>query len=145
MIVTVFWHGRSTRDLSPRRVWAPSRSAEPLRKRGVAVTDAFRAGDELPAQIEAVQTARASEVALWLDAWNSLAVGDVLLGAGAKPRATDDPLRLCPERWLGKATHDDLRESLRPLLERPVERVLPAHGAPLYDGGHEALRGVLGA
>ena len=33
---------------------------------------------------------------------------------------TDEPLRLCPERWLGKATHRDLRASLRPLLDLPV-------------------------
>ena len=46
----------------------------------------------------------------------------------AKPRATDDPLRLCPQRWLGKGTHADLRESLRPLLDLPVERVLVRTG-----------------
>src|SRR2546430_13447017 len=42
----------------------------------------------------------------WMPRQRALAVGDVLLGAGAKPHATDDPLRLCPERWLGGgATH----------------------------------------
>ena len=70
-------------------------------------------------------------------------VGDVLLGAGAKPRATSEPLRLCPERWLGKPTHEDLRRSLRPLLELPVERVLVSHGEPVLADGKRELGRVL--
>jgi hypothetical protein len=69
----------------------------------------------------------------------------VLLRAGAKPRPTSDPLRLCPERWLGKASHEDLRESLRPLLELPLERVLVSHGEPVLRDGKRALAGVLAA
>ena len=143
VLLTVFWHGRSTRDLRARRVWAQSRSAQPLRNRGVQVTDSFRAGDELPAGIRAFDTARVNEVVYWLPAQKALAVGDVLLGAGAKPRATDDPLRLCPERWLGKATHDDLRAKLRPLLELPVQRVLVSHGEPVLRNAKRALETVL--
>jgi hypothetical protein len=53
-------------------------------------------------------------------------------------------LRLCPERWLGGgATHADLRESLAPLLELPVERVLVAHGEPVLSGGLRELERVL--
>jgi glyoxylase-like metal-dependent hydrolase (beta-lactamase superfamily II) len=141
VLLTVFWHGRSTDALGARHVWAPSRSATPLRNRGVAVTDPFRAGDELPAGIRAVQTARASEVAYWLPEQHAIAVGDVLLGAGAKPRPTAAPLRFCPDGWLGTRTHDDLRASLRPLLELPVARVLVSHGEPvLADGGRVLAR-----
>jgi glyoxylase-like metal-dependent hydrolase (beta-lactamase superfamily II) len=143
VLLTVFWHGRSTRDLAAGRVWASSRSAGPLRNRGVNVTDVFRAGDELPAGIRAVQTARVNEVVFWLPDQRAVVVGDVLLGAGAKPRATQDPLRLCPERWLGKATHADLRATLRPLLELPVELVLTAHGEPVLSGGRDELKKVL--
>jgi len=145
VLVTVFWHGRSTGELPPTRVWAQKRSAQPLRNRGVEVSDPFAAGDPLPAGIEAFQTARANEVVYWLPEQRAVAVGDVLLGAGAKPRATDDPLRLCPERWLGKGTLDDLRASLRPLLDLPVERVLVSHGPPVLEGGGEALARVLAA
>jgi glyoxylase-like metal-dependent hydrolase (beta-lactamase superfamily II) len=144
VLVTVFWHGRSTAELDAGRVWAQSRSARPLENRGVTVTDSFRAGDELPAGIRAFQTARSNEVVFWLPEQRAIVVGDVLLGAGAKPRATSDPLRLCPERWLGKGTHDDLRETLRPLLELPVELVLTAHGAPVIEDGAAALKKVLG-
>ena len=90
-----------------------------------------------------MESARSGEVVYWLPQQKTVAVGDVLLGAGAKPHATDEPLRLCPERWLGKATHDDLRESLAPLLELPVEHVLVSHGDPVLSGGADALATVL--
>jgi hypothetical protein len=143
VLLTVFWHGRSTAGVGAAHIWASSRSARPLGNRGINVTDVFRAGDELPAGIQAFQTARANEVVFWLPEQRALVVGDVLLGAGAKPRATRDPLRLCPERWLGKATHGDLRASLSTLLELPVELVLTAHGEPVLSGAQEALRTVL--
>src|SRR6476659_2363083 len=142
ILVTVYWHGRSTGELGAKRVWASARSNRPLESRGIEVTDAFRAGDELPGGIRAFQTARAAEVVYWLPDQRALVVGDVLLGAGAKPRATDDPLRLCPERWLGKQTHDDLRVSLQPVLELPVERVLVSHGRPVLQDGAAALEAV---
>jgi hypothetical protein len=143
VLVTVYWHGRTTEQIETRHVWASTRSAQPLRNRGIAVTDVFRASDELPGGIRAFQTARAAEVLYWLPEQRALVVGDVLLGAGAKPRPTDEPLRLCPQRWLGKQTHDDLRESLRPVLELPVERVLVSHGKPVLAGGTAALAAVV--
>jgi len=143
VLLTVYWHARSTRGLGAPRVWAPSRSAQPLRNRGIEVTDLVGGDGDLPGGIQAFPTARASEVAYWLPDQRALVVGDVLLGAGARPRATDEPLRLCPERWLGKPTHADLRESLRPLLELPVERVLLGHGGPVLANGKRELERVL--
>ena len=143
VLVTVYWHGRSTSDVDVGRIWASTRSAQPLRNRGIGVTDSFRGGDELPGGIRAFQTARAAEVVYWLPDQRALVVGDVLLGAGAKPRPTDDSLRLCPEGWLGKQTHDDLRSSLQPVLELPVERVLVSHGRPVLHDGAAALEAVL--
>ena len=142
MLVTVYWHVRSTGRIGTEHVWASTRSAQPLRNRGIDVTDAFRAGDDLPGGIRAFQTARAAEVAYLLPDQRALVVGDVLLGAGARPRPTDDALRLCPERWLGKHTHEDLRASLRPVLKQPLERVLVSHGRPVLSGGGEALAAV---
>jgi hypothetical protein len=143
VLLTVFWHGRTTSELGAKHVWASTRSAQPLRNRGVEVTDPFRAGDDLPGAVQAFQTARVTEVAFWLPDQRSVVVGDVLLGAGAKPRPTSEPLRLCPERWLGKSTHADLKDSLRPLLDLPVERVLVSHGQPLLEDGKRALATVL--
>jgi glyoxylase-like metal-dependent hydrolase (beta-lactamase superfamily II) len=143
VLITVFWHGRTTADLETGRVWASTRSARPLENRGITVTDRFRAGDELPGCIQAFQTPRVTEVVFWLPEQHAVAVGDVLLGAGAKPGATPEPLRLCPERWLGKASHAELRESLRPLLDLPVEQVLVSHGEPVLGDARAALTAVL--
>ncbi len=140
ILLTVHWHARST---SARHVWAHRRTVRMLANRGVEVSHPFTAGDSLPGGIQAFETARPGEVVFWLPRQRALAVGDVLLGAGAKPHATDDPLRLCPERWLGKATHDDLRASLAPLLELPVSRVLVSHGKPVLRGDRRALAAVL--
>jgi glyoxylase-like metal-dependent hydrolase (beta-lactamase superfamily II) len=143
VLLTVFWHYRSTPDVRARHVWASSRTVKALANRGVTVTDPIRDDDALPGGVRAFETARRGELVYWLPKQRAVAVGDVLLGAGAKPRATDDPLRLCPERWLGQATHADLRRSLRPLLELPVQRVLVSHGAPVLRAGKRALENVL--
>jgi hypothetical protein len=142
VLLTVFWHGRSTGGLEASHVWASKRSIRRLRNRGVEVTDTVEDA-RLPGGIRAFATARDSEVVYWLPQQKAVAVGDVLLGAGAKPRATSDALRLCPQRWLGRATHEDLRRSLRPLLDLPVQRVLVSHGEPVLRAGKRALEGVL--
>ena len=107
------------------------------------MTQPIDAETTLPGGISAFSTARESELVYWLPTQRSLAIGDVLLGAGAKPRPTRDPLRLCPERWLGKASHDELRASLRPLLDLPVQRVLVSHGKPVLRAGKRALAPVV--
>jgi glyoxylase-like metal-dependent hydrolase (beta-lactamase superfamily II) len=140
VLVTVFFHARSARA---RNVWAHEAMVRRLANRGVEVSRPFTEGDSLPGGIRAFETARSGEVVYWLPRQRAVAVGDVLLGAGAKPRDTGAPLRLCPERWLGKATHDDLRESLAPLLELPVSRVLVSHGEPVLRGGARALAAAL--
>jgi glyoxylase-like metal-dependent hydrolase (beta-lactamase superfamily II) len=137
--VTVFFHAREAHG----RVWAPTRLVRRLANRGVQVTDPFEPGDELPGGVRCFATAREGEVVYWLPEQRALVVGDVLLGAGAKPRASDEPLRLCPERWVAPAALDDLRASLRPLLELPVEQVLVSHGRPVERDGLAALRTLL--
>jgi glyoxylase-like metal-dependent hydrolase (beta-lactamase superfamily II) len=138
--ITVFWHARSARG----RVWAPKDQVRRLRNRGVEVTDPFEPGDELPGGVQCFDTARSGEVVYWLPDERALVVGDVLLGAGAKPRPTDDPLRLCPERWLQpKATHEDLEASLRPLLDLPIEAVYVSHGVPVLEDGRALLAELL--
>ena len=145
VLITVFWHYRSTPKLRAKRVWASSRTVKALANRGVTVTDPIAKNVLLPGGVQPFETARRGELVYWLPEQKSVAVGDVLLGSGAKPRATDDPLRLCPERWLGAATHDDLRRSLEPLLELPVQRVLVSHGKPVVRAGKRALERALRA
>jgi hypothetical protein len=143
VLLTVFFHLRSTATVGAPRVWAAKYSTRSAANRGVTVTDQLEGG--LPGGIVPFQTARRSEVVYWLPDHRSVVVGDVLLGAGAKPNATDAPLRLCPQRWLGGPTLDDLRKSLAPLLELPVERVLVSHGAPVLENGQRELERLLGS
>lgn len=143
VLITVYWHHRDADKVGAARTWATTRATRPLGNRGVGVTDAVDDDAVLPGGIRGFLTARPSEVVYWLPEQQAVVAGDVLLGAGAKPRATREPLRLCPERWLGKASHADLRASLRPLLELPVERVLPSHGAPVLRAGRPALEALL--
>lgn len=142
VLLTIYWHDRSVKALGAPHVWSSKRAARPLGNRGVAVTDDV-AGGGLPGGIAAFPTARTGEVVYWIPSERAVVVGDVLLGAGAKPRATDEPLRLCPERWLGAKTHDDLKASLRPLLALPVEQVLVSHGEPVTEDARRVLAALL--
>ncbi|HXF98980.1 MAG TPA: MBL fold metallo-hydrolase [Gaiellaceae bacterium] len=141
VLVTVFWHTRSTAGLVERygaRVWTTRRGRAPVERRAGRVTDAYRPGEPLPGGIEARPTARAGEVVLWLPRHAALVPGDVLLGDGA------GGLRLCPPSWLPAGrTLAELAASLRPLLALPVERVLVSHGEPVLSGGRDALAAAL--
>ena len=141
VLMTVFWHTRSTREIVGRyraRVWAPARGEQAIARRAGVVTDAFGEGDALPGGIEAFRTARAAEVVYWLPAQGSLVPGDVLLGDG------EGGIRLCPRSWLPEGrTPEQLADSLRLLLDLPVERVLLSHGEPLLSNAHGALAAAL--
>jgi glyoxylase-like metal-dependent hydrolase (beta-lactamase superfamily II) len=137
--ITTFFHARDACG----RVWAPKSLVRRLRNRGVEVTDPFELGDDLPGGVRCFDTARDGEVLHWIPSERALVVGDVLLGASAKPRATDAPLRLCPARWVAPATLDDLKASLRPLLDLPVEQLLVSHGAPVLEDGGARLRDTI--
>jgi glyoxylase-like metal-dependent hydrolase (beta-lactamase superfamily II) len=141
VLVTVFWHTRSTASLVERygaRVWAPSRGRGAIERRAGVVTDTFRRDDPLPGGIVACPTVRAAEVVFWIPQHRTLVPGDVLLGN------ENGGLRLCPPSWLPeKATPEKLVDSLRPLLDLPVERVLVSHGEPVLADGHKALATAL--
>ena len=141
VLLTVSWHVRSRSAVVERsgaRTWAPVRARAPIERRAVTVTDPFRAGDALPGGIEAFSTARASEVVYWLPQHGTLVPGDVILGSKG------GGLGLCPRSWLpSSTTREDLAESLRPLLDLPVERVLVSHGEPVLEDGRAALAAAL--
>ena len=143
VLVTVFWHARSGGELGAEHVWAHTRGVRKLKNRGVVVTEAFEKEPALPGGIKAFPTAREGEVVYWLPQQKALVVGDVLLGAGAKPHATSEPLRLAPENWLEGATTKQLVKSLLPLLDLPVERILVSHGDPVLQGGKDVLRQLI--
>ena len=143
VLVTVHWHARTAGELNAPHVWAPARAVRRLKNRGVVVTDPFEKDPELPGGIKALPCAREGEVLYWLPQQKALVAGDVLLGAGAKPHATSEPLRLCPENWLDGATTKQLVKSLLPILELPVERILVSHGDPVLQGGRDVLQALI--
>jgi glyoxylase-like metal-dependent hydrolase (beta-lactamase superfamily II) len=137
VLVTVFWHTRSADELAARygtEVWAPSRARKAVERRAGRAR-AFRPGDALPGGVEAFATARSNEVVFYLPAHRALVAGDVILGG---------PTRLCPDSWLPRGVgREDLRQSLLPLLDLDVERILLSHGEPVLEGGRAALAAVL--
>jgi hypothetical protein len=144
VLVTVFWHTRDTATMVERysaRVWAPRRGRTAIERRAGTVNDAFGPDDPLPGGVRALPTARAAEVVYWLPEHRALVPGDVLLGAGAKGGGTRGTrLRLCPKSWLPEKTSQAaLAESLRPLLDLPVERILVSHGEAVLEGALTAL------
>jgi glyoxylase-like metal-dependent hydrolase (beta-lactamase superfamily II) len=143
VLVTVFWHTRSAREIVERygaRVWATSRARAAVARRAGDVTDPFHPGDALPGKIEALASGRSTEVVYWLPEHRALVAGDVILGD------TAGELRFCPESWLPERTgHRELRSALQPVLDLPVERVLVSHGEPVLRDGRRALARLFGS
>ncbi len=150
VLLTVFWHGRSSREIADRygaEIWAHEKALQVEQTAAEAAggvhtqaacevepTRTFAFGETLPGGVEPVDAIRFDEAILWIPEHGALVFGDVVLGG---------PLRLCPESWLGEGTHADLKEALRPLLDLPVELVLPSHGEPVLENGHAALAAIL--
>jgi glyoxylase-like metal-dependent hydrolase (beta-lactamase superfamily II) len=123
VLVTLYWHARSARLLAERlgaRVWSSRRGATALRRRA-PVSDTFVPGQELPGGVVPYAAARGSEVVFWLPEQRALFAGDALLWR-------DSGLELCPQSWLPRGrTRQELAQSLKPLLELPVELLLISH------------------
>jgi len=85
-----------------------------------------------PFGIHAYAGREENDLVLWLPPVNAVVAGDTLSELG-------DGLEI----WLGdrrNVTREAVVERLRPLLDLPVELVLPAHGEP---AGRDALERVL--
>ena len=94
--------------------------------------------DRLPAGVRSFPAERQQEVVLWLEDARALVFGDAVLGDQS------GGLRICP--WFNFAA-DGARTvaALRPLLDLPVELVLPAHGNVVLKDGRVALASALDA
>jgi glyoxylase-like metal-dependent hydrolase (beta-lactamase superfamily II) len=137
VLITVYWHERSSRELADRyggEIWAYREALPHLDAR---VERPFELGDPLPGGLHAFPAHRRAEMLYWLPREHALVVGDVFLGG-------EDRVRVCPDSWLPAGTSPaDFRASLRPLLELPVALLLPAHGAPVLEGARAALARAL--
>jgi len=119
VVLTVLDHERSAAECVERlgaRVYAPHAVVAEL----ATTATGYAAGDALPGGVEACTGFWPNEATLWLARHRALVTGDVLIA-------------------------EQVREGLRPLLELPVELVLPTHGDPIVRDAHAALAAALGA
>jgi len=93
-------------------------------------------GDDLPKDVTAQPAFFPGERTLWIPAQNALIAGDSLPNGGA-----------IPDEWLqsewAKGTREEYNEKLKPLLDLPIELLLPTHGDPVLDDARDALRSAL--
>jgi glyoxylase-like metal-dependent hydrolase (beta-lactamase superfamily II) len=76
----------------------------------------------LPSGVEALPGREHNDLVLWVDERNAVVCGDTLVDFG-EGFQLNDQLR-------AGVTREQVVGGLRTLLDRPVEHVLPAHGAP---------------
>lgn len=122
VLLTCPWHERSAAEVAHR--YSASRP-EP--------------DETLPAGVEPVPVPEVEETLFLLTEHEALVAGDVLIGD------EHGGVRVMPESWMeGRTTPEEVRAVLRPLLEKPLERVLVSHGRPVLERGREALAAALG-
>jgi glyoxylase-like metal-dependent hydrolase (beta-lactamase superfamily II) len=135
VLLTVYAHERSAAECVERlgaRVLAPAKSLDDLSTPATG----YAVGDTLPGGVEARTGFWPNEATLWLPEQRALVTGDVLLG--------ERGLSIPPDDWLeDAATPEQVREGLRPLLDLPVELVLPTHGEPVLADARAQLAAAL--
>ena len=137
ILLTIFWHERSTAELAERygaTVWAQEAATGRIE---TPVTNPFLLGDVLPGGLIGLDGQRAFETIYWLPEQRALVAGDALLGNG------DGGVRVPPAGWLGGTSTAEFKLALRALLDLPVELVLPSHGEPVVADGSAALARAL--
>jgi glyoxylase-like metal-dependent hydrolase (beta-lactamase superfamily II) len=129
IVLTCPWHVRDARGLAeslgtPLYVPPPD-EGDPNPVEG----QVFKAGDRLPVGIEAFPGMEPNDLVLWFESRRALVAGDTLIDRG-------NGLEF-PADWAEKGAiaergvpPEQILETLRPLLDLPVELVLPTHGAP---------------
>jgi len=129
VVLTAPWHERGTHDLV-ERFDAPVYVAEPdgpgvtwLLGNSAYESHLILAGQGLPPGIEAFAGRQANDLVFWIEQHHAVICGDTLVDFGQGLEIPDEWL------WDG-VTHDQVVATLRPLLEFPVQLVLPAHGRP---------------
>jgi len=147
IVLTVPWHERDTRSLGERldaTVFTPppDTADDLVQKFGVTPEQAaggspdlawlkagdvgeahwYAAGDRLPISIEAFLGKEHNDLVLWMESRHAVVLGDTLDDFG-------DGLEI-NKRLRGGVTREQVVERLRPLLDLPVDLVLPAHGEP---------------
>jgi glyoxylase-like metal-dependent hydrolase (beta-lactamase superfamily II) len=122
IVLTCAWHERDARGLAERldaAAFVPSpEEGEPIKGRQL-----FTTGDRLPVGVSAYPGKDENDLVLWVESRRALALGDTLIERGGRLQI--------PADWLSEGvTREQVAGILSPLLELPLELVLPTHGAP---------------
>jgi glyoxylase-like metal-dependent hydrolase (beta-lactamase superfamily II) len=128
ILLTLFWHARSSQQVLDRydgaTLWAHEPAAEWIGER-TRYTNTFNVGDDLPGTLEAIPMHRVKEVAYWLPRRDAVVIGDAILGHG-------DRAALFPPSWvLDEEVRAAAIEAVRQLVERGPTRLLLTHGGPM--------------
>lgn len=129
IVLTCPWHTRDARVLA-ERLGAPLYVPPPDEGDPNPVEGrVFSAGDRLPVGVEAFPGMEPNDLVLWIESRRALVAGDTLIDRGSGLEFPTD--------WASRGAiaergvpPEQILERLRPLLELPVELVLPTHGAP---------------
>jgi glyoxylase-like metal-dependent hydrolase (beta-lactamase superfamily II) len=136
ILLTCHWHRRSSAELVEALGAVVHAPATEVRDIGLPVTP-FEVGEDLPGDVEPQPGGYSDECTLWIREHAALVTGDVFL-------AGERGFRVQPDSWLAEGlSHEELRERLQPLLELPVELLLPTHGHPILEDAHETLESAL--
>jgi glyoxylase-like metal-dependent hydrolase (beta-lactamase superfamily II) len=158
IVLTCPWHERDTQSLVGRLgvpVFAPPPETQEdlMEKFGITAEQAaggspdlrwlknadtlekhwVLAGDRLPVGVEAFPGKDPKDLVLWIESHRAVIAGDSLgdFGQGLEINV----------RWLSEGqTREEVAQEMRPLLELPVELVLPTHGAPTDRAALERAR-----
>jgi glyoxylase-like metal-dependent hydrolase (beta-lactamase superfamily II) len=120
IVLTCPWHERDTRSLVERldaAVFVPSpEEGEPIAGRQL-----YPAGEQLPVRVQVFLGVDANDVILWVESHGAVVAGDAIIDRG-------NGLEI-PADWVGDGL-EQVRESLRAVLELPLKHVFATHGGP---------------
>jgi hypothetical protein len=148
IVLTAPWHERDTKSLVemldlPVFTPLPETAEDLMQKYGVTAEQAgdgspdlrwlfrekegnarpYAPGERPLAGVQAFPSRETNEAVLWIEDQRAVVAGDTLVDFG---EGLEVPLQ-----WLSHGvTREQVVEGLRPLLELPVELVLPTHGGP---------------
>jgi hypothetical protein len=147
VVLTAPWHERDARSLVERLAAEgftprPDTADDLVRKFGVSPEQAaggspdlawmfagdddrahtFASGDRLPIGVEAFVGREENDLVLWVERVGALIPGDTLVDIGQGFEIN--------RRLRGGVTREQVVERLRPLLDLPIDLVLPTHGSP---------------
>jgi glyoxylase-like metal-dependent hydrolase (beta-lactamase superfamily II) len=129
IVLTCPWHARDARKLVERlgaSLYAPAPDdgdPNPL------PAHVFSAGERLPVGVEAFPGMEPNDLVLLIESHRALVAGDTLIDRG---QGLEFPLDWASKDIVAERgiPPEKILERLRPLLELPLEHVLPTHGAP---------------